>query len=179
MLTEEDQMSMKYSFIVGAANWSLLAGYLVIPGTFTSLQKSVRVEEALKENETGRSVLRTLQNPPLLAIACFFLAAGFTALAWLLRFQKLRRNYTWLIHKLFTPISLNAAAGLLTTLINVYTSRGGGWSVMAIVTTVVTGFIFVTSSSLLIIYKFCILPEIIRKDNMQEAQIPVNPKNNP
>lgn len=102
MLKEEDQMSMKYNFFVGAANWSLLAGYLVIPGTFTSLQKSAKVEEALKENETGRSVLRTLQNPPLLAIACFFLIAGFTALAWLLHFEKLRRNYTWLIHKLFT-----------------------------------------------------------------------------
>lgn len=102
MLTEEDQMSMKYNFIVGAANWSLLAGYLVIPGTFTSLQNSIRVEEALRENETGRSVLRTLQNPPLLAIACLFLAAGFAALAWLLRVRKLRKNYTWLIHKLFT-----------------------------------------------------------------------------
>lgn len=50
---------------------------------------------------------------------------------------------------------------------------------MAIVTTIVTGFILVASSSLLIIFKFFVLPEIIRKDNMQRTQDLVDPKNNP
>lgn len=40
---------------------------------------------------------------------------------------------------------------------------------MAIITTVLTGSIHVASSSLLIIYKFLILPDIIRKDIMQET----------
>lgn len=50
---------------------------------------------------------------------------------------------------------------------------------MAIVTTVVTGSILVASSSLLVIYKFLILPEIIRKDNMQETDPPVSSKDSP
>jgi hypothetical protein len=59
---------------------------------------------------------------------------------------------------------LNAAAGLLTTVINVCTSQGGDWSVMAIVTTAVTGATLSVCSSLLVIYKFYKLEKIIKED---------------
>jgi hypothetical protein len=52
------------------------------------------------------------------------------------------------------PAMLNAAAGLLTTLINVYTSRSGHWSVMSIITTVIAGLTFCVFFVLLVIHKF-------------------------
>ncbi|CRL30970.1 unnamed protein product [Penicillium camemberti] len=125
MLKEEAEMDISSNITVGVANWALLAGYLVIPGTFTSLQTSNKVEKLLQVNKAGRTVLHIIQNPPLLAIACFLLVSGIGALIWLVRFPKLRGNYLWLINKLFVPLSLNAAAGLLTTVINVCTSQGG------------------------------------------------------
>ncbi|KAF3004649.1 hypothetical protein E8E15_000588 [Penicillium rubens] len=67
MLKEEAQMDFKYNITASAANWILLAGYLVIPGTFTSLQNSSQVESVLETNSAGRAVLKTIQNPPLLA----------------------------------------------------------------------------------------------------------------
>lgn len=100
MLREEAQMDMVFNITVNAANWALLAGYLVVPGTFTSLQTSNQVEKALQTNQTGRTVLHTIQNPPLLAIACFLLVGGIAAFIWLLHFPKLRENYPWLINKL-------------------------------------------------------------------------------
>jgi hypothetical protein len=99
MLKEEAQMDWKYNVSVGIANWALLAGYLVIPGTFTSLKESNQVEEILKKNTAGRAVLHTIQNPPLLIVACLFLAGGSAALTVL--FRKLRSNYLWLINKIF------------------------------------------------------------------------------
>ncbi|PYH98940.1 hypothetical protein BO71DRAFT_2276 [Aspergillus ellipticus CBS 707.79] len=54
----------------------LLAGYLVLPGTFTSLQDSQILEDSLKATATGQKILSTIQNPPLLAIAGFFLVSG-------------------------------------------------------------------------------------------------------
>ncbi|CAG8091696.1 unnamed protein product, partial [Penicillium salamii] len=132
------------------------AGYLVIPGTFTSLQTSNQVEKLLQVNKAGRTVLHTIQNPPLLAIACFLLVSG---------------EYLWLINKLFVPLSLNAAAGLLTTVINVCTSQGGDWSVMAIVTTAVTGATLSTCSALLAIYKFYKLEQIIKEDEYTKRSL--------
>ena len=101
MLKEEAQMALRYNVTASAANWALLAGYLVIPGTFTSLQKSSHVEEALDKNGAGRTVMRAIQNPPLLAIACLFFAGATSAFVWLLHHQRLRRNYLWLINRLF------------------------------------------------------------------------------
>jgi hypothetical protein len=40
MLLELDTIDWVYNFLSSFANWTLLAGYLVIPGTFTTLQKS-------------------------------------------------------------------------------------------------------------------------------------------
>ncbi|KAI3094438.1 hypothetical protein CBS147333_9973 [Penicillium roqueforti] len=119
MLKEEAQMDMRFSITVGAANWALLAGYLVIPSTFTSLQTSNRVEKTLQTNSAGRAVLHMIQNPPLLAIACLIFVSGIAALTWLKHFPKLRGNYPWLINKVLVPLCLHAAAGLLTTVINV------------------------------------------------------------
>ncbi|CAG8238079.1 unnamed protein product [Penicillium salamii] len=164
MLREEAEMDISFNITVGVANWALLAGYLVIPGTFTSLQTLNQVERALQANEAGRTVLNTIQNPPLLGIACLLLVSGIGALMWLLHFPKIRGNYIWLINRLFTPLSLNAAAGLLTTVINVCTSQAGDWSVMAIVTTTVTGATLSACSALLAIYKFYKLEKIIRED---------------
>lgn len=102
MLRDEAQMETRYNIAVSAANWVLLAGYLVIPGTFTSLQKSSQVEEALRSNKAGQAVLSTIQNPPLLVIAFLFFVGAITGILLLLRVRKLRRTYTWLINKLFT-----------------------------------------------------------------------------
>jgi hypothetical protein len=101
MLREEEEMDLVFNITVSAANWALLAGYLVVPGTFTSLQSSGQVEHALQANKAGRTMLHTIQHPPLLSIACCLLVGGIAAFVWLLHFPKLRGNYVWLINKLF------------------------------------------------------------------------------
>ncbi|KAJ5537498.1 hypothetical protein N7494_006977 [Penicillium frequentans] len=46
MLREEEEMDFIFNITVSAANWALLAGYLVVPGTFTSLQSSDQADFA-------------------------------------------------------------------------------------------------------------------------------------
>ncbi|CAG7932376.1 unnamed protein product [Penicillium olsonii] len=162
MLKEEAQMNWTYNLLASGANWVLLAGYLVIPGTFTSLKESNSVEETLEKNNAGRVVLSTIQNPPLLVFACLFLVTGATVLGWLFKLYK--ANYSWLTNKLFLPATLNAAAGLLTTIVNVCASQGGGWSVMALVTTIVTGVTLVICLGLSVFYKFFKLRKVIQSE---------------
>ncbi|KAJ5569057.1 hypothetical protein N7450_011543 [Penicillium hetheringtonii] len=160
MLREDDQMDLSLNITASVANWALLAGYLVIPGTFASLQSSNQVGHVLNANKTGRIVLHAIQNPPLLVIACLFLAGGIGAMLRLLHFPKLRGNYVWLTNRIFIPVTLNAGAGLLTTLVNVFTSHGGTWSIMAIVTRAVTGTTFLIFLVLLLVYKFYKVPRL-------------------
>ncbi|CAG8272730.1 unnamed protein product [Penicillium salamii] len=111
MLCEEAEMDWRYNLCAGIGNWILLAGYLVVPGTFTSLKKSGQVE-----------------------------------------------------HR---PACLNAAAGLLTTLVNVLASQSGDCSVMALMTFVVTGVTFTLSLALLAVFKFWKLKMVIQDDKLQ------------
>lgn len=99
MLKEEAQMDWRFNLCANAANWVLLAGYVIIPGTFTSLKKSSEVQDVLQTNGAGRVVLKTIQNPPLLAIAFLFLITGSAMLGWL--WVKFKTNYPWLINKIF------------------------------------------------------------------------------
>ena len=99
MLKEEAQMNWKYNLCAGAANWVLLAGYLVVPGTFTSLEHSDLIEHRLQGNDAGRVLLKTIQNPPLLVIACIFLVAGSLVLGRLS--VKFKDSYIWLINRIF------------------------------------------------------------------------------
>ena len=81
------------------AHWTLLAGYLVIPGTFTSLQKSESLEKNLGKTEAGKAIVNTIKNPPLVAIAVFLFVLGAVLTVWL--FWKQKHNYIWLVNRLF------------------------------------------------------------------------------
>jgi hypothetical protein len=79
MLREGEELDLVFNITVSAASGPLSAGYLVVPGTFTSLQSSGQMEHALQANKAGRTVLGTIQKPPLLSIACCLLISGIAA----------------------------------------------------------------------------------------------------
>jgi hypothetical protein len=99
MLLELQNIHWMYNFTASLANWMLLAGYLVIPGTFTSLQKSDSITDKLTQNDAENAILKTIQNPPLVAIAWFLLGIGMGVISFL--FYRWRKNYLWLINRLF------------------------------------------------------------------------------
>lgn len=100
MLLEVDYMPWMYNVIASIAHWTLLAGYLMVPGTFTALQRSGQVQDALAKDDVGQAVLSTIQNPPLLAITCILFVASTAALGWL--YWEWRSNYIWLVNRLFS-----------------------------------------------------------------------------
>ncbi|CAI7667860.1 unnamed protein product [Penicillium crustosum] len=151
MILEADGIAWQDNVLASTAHWILLAGYLVIPGTFTSLQKSDTVRNDLAENETGEWILNTIQNPPLLAIACVLFISGLAIMGWL--FWEYRGNYIWLINRIFIPTLLNALAGFLTTIISLYTAHDGDWSIMVLLTVITSGLSVACSLILLYIYK--------------------------
>ncbi|KAF7588274.1 hypothetical protein BBP40_005928 [Aspergillus hancockii] len=167
MLVELDNMWWVYNLAASIAHWVLLAGYLVIPGTFTSLGRSNEVEKTLQGNGAGEAILGTIQNPPLLVIACLFFAAGVLIFSWL--YWEMKTNYIWLVSRIFMPASMNAAAGLLTTMVNIYTAREGDWSVMALATAIITSVTLATSGALVLIYK------VVKMATLREADRPAPP----
>lgn len=140
MLLKQDHIPRLHNILAALFVWLLLAGFLVFPGTFTSIRESIDERENDKnteDSEAVKAILKGVKNVPLLVIAticCVVAAIGMISLA----FRHVR-NYVWLINRLLLPGVANSLAGLISTLIAVYTQRNGDWSVTAKITAIIEG----------------------------------------
>ncbi|OBT39560.1 hypothetical protein VE00_09471 [Pseudogymnoascus sp. WSF 3629] len=158
MLLELDAIPMMHNLLAGFFSWLLLAGYMVLPGTFASMRSSQSVKDSA--NKAGKLVLKVVDNVPLLwigGICCLIGAAGMFCLSWIWS-----GNYDWLLTRIIIPGVLHSTAGLITTLISVYTAHGGIWSVTAVVTAVVTGSSTIGMLALFFIYDTWLLQKVRR-----------------
>ncbi|KAI1086051.1 hypothetical protein F5B19DRAFT_480596 [Rostrohypoxylon terebratum] len=134
LVIEAYEFSGKYNLLAAVASWLLLAGFVIIPGTYTSLQKA-----DLGATGAGKVLNNVIQHTSLLGIAitcCILGIAGIGVLWWWFR-----NSYVWLNDRIFLPGILNATTGLVTTLVNIYTAKNGAWSATAIATVTLIGVI--------------------------------------
>lgn len=68
------------------------------------------------------------------------------------------------------PATLNSVAGLLTTIVNVYTAQQGVWSVTAKITAITTGCLIAVAGGLFAAYNFWILEKV--RDDHEAAYYP-------
>ena len=99
MLLQLDQIPSLHNLLAGLFTWLLLAGYVVLPGTFTSLKRLDGTSGAAHSNPAEKVVLSTVQNAPLLWIAATIYIVGASGLLWL--WWKWKDNYVWLVNRIF------------------------------------------------------------------------------
>lgn len=151
MLLSLDKIPRIHNILASFFGWLVLAGFVVFPGTFTSI-KDLPEDPGLAGQASD--ILDHVQNIPLLIVAAVCRGIGALGLLWLV--FRWRRNYVWLLNRIFLPGATNALAGFISTLMTVYSQKDGNWSVMATVTgvvevvdLVVCGVLFLLSTLLL------------------------------
>ncbi|EXJ80742.1 hypothetical protein A1O3_07026 [Capronia epimyces CBS 606.96] len=139
MLLHLDDISSTYNLLASLFTWVILAGFLVVPGTFTTFKRTQAFQDLNDDdsNEVAHTIVHTVANIGLLWLSGAFCVLGGLGCLWL--WFRWRQNYIWLINRIFLPVTLNSVAGLITTLVNVYTAQKGIWSVTAKITAIVTG----------------------------------------
>ena len=121
MLLGLDSVSPIHNILASLSVWILLAGYIVFPATFTKLQSDEMDEKANSNIE--QHALRAVRNVPLLYVAAFACGIGVFGFLWLWWVH--RKNYVWVINRIFMPALLNSIAGLVSTIVNVYSAQDG------------------------------------------------------
>jgi hypothetical protein len=91
MSVRANQARKRYNLSAGIFAWLTLAGYVVLPNTFTSIQKS----EALDKSEGGKVIQNTVRNIQILPFASIFCGVGTIGMGYL--WWRFRRNYIWLL----------------------------------------------------------------------------------
>jgi hypothetical protein len=87
MSLKANKISAKYNILAALCSWLTLAGYIVVPRTFTSLENS----ESLRSSKGGKVVQDTIQNVPLLPLAAIFFIIRTARSCWLWRIWQ--QNY--------------------------------------------------------------------------------------
>lgn len=159
MLLHQDDIPLLHNILAAVFVWLLLAGFLVFPGTFTSLQKSVEGHDAKTlGDQAAQLIVKSIKNIPLLVIAAIM--CGISALGMLYLAFTHAKNYVWLVNKLFMPGMTNSLAGLVSTLIGVYSQQHGTWSITAKITAMVEGGSLCVCGGLFLLYHLTFLKQI-------------------
>jgi hypothetical protein len=100
MCTQSHQARKRYTIGAALFSWLILAGYLVLPNTFTSLQSSNTLSGS-KGGQLLQSTVRNVKLLPFAGVLCLIGVAGISRL-----WYKWRRNYVWLITYIFMYVKL-------------------------------------------------------------------------
>ncbi|KAL7784374.1 hypothetical protein V8C37DRAFT_357951 [Trichoderma ceciliae] len=161
MLLQQDDIPLLHTILASIFVWLLLAGFLVFPGTFTSLQHSVETkgdDDHTFGDQAAKLLVRSIKNIPLLVIAAVM--CGISATGMLILTIKHAKNYVWIVNKLFLPGMTNSLAGLVSTLIGVYSQQQGTWSITAKITAIVEGASLCVCGSLFLLYQLAFLKQV-------------------
>ena len=154
MLLSIDTIPKIYNFLAALSTWILLAGYVLLPGAFTSLQNMPAPVDSsdpdYDPNVVQTWILERVRNTPLLYIASAY--STFGVLGMCLLWFRWRSNYVWIINRIFHPGTLNSLAGIISTIVNVRTAQQGKYSLTAIVSIAVTAVSTVVNGALSIVY---------------------------
>ena len=100
MLLAQDNIPRLHNILASLFQWILLAGYLVLPATFNSINRSKDVQSSSDSgNFAAKAALATVRNVPLLYIGAFSAGIGLIGKTWL--WCAHRPNYVWLVNKIF------------------------------------------------------------------------------
>jgi hypothetical protein len=98
MLLDMDKVPRLHNILSSFFTWILLAGFIIFPGTFTTIS-GLGNDAAVQTNQTASTVIASVKNIPLLAIAGACTGLGALGMVWLWWYW--RHNYVWLLNKIF------------------------------------------------------------------------------
>ncbi|KAJ0120463.1 hypothetical protein J7T55_015190 [Diaporthe amygdali] len=167
MLLSLDKIPRLHNILAAFFGWILLAGFIVFPGTFTSIRDLSEDPDVADKSPAASVILDQVQNVPLLVVAAVCCGIGAAGLLWLA--FRWRSNYVWLLNRVYLPGATNALAGLISTLVVVYSQKHGDWSVTAKVTGIVEGADLVVCGSLFV-FNTLLLKRVQRKHGREMEQ---------
>jgi hypothetical protein len=96
MLLHLDDIPRLHNILAAVFTWILLAGFLVIPGTFTTFKNRT---DTSNSNSVEDAIVHSIAHVGLVWVSGAFCVIGAVGCCWL--WFLWRQNYVWLINKIF------------------------------------------------------------------------------
>ncbi|KAH8785747.1 hypothetical protein F5883DRAFT_91512 [Diaporthe sp. PMI_573] len=171
MLLNLDKIPRAHNIFANLFAWLVLIAFVVAPCNFTGFpaDRSLMVSDNDDLSSiplTTTATLKKIPSIPLLAICCAAFFLGVLGMLWLAVYW--RRNYIWLMNRIYLPLILNSLAGFIATIVVVHVQHGWHWSVAALVTVSVEGASLAVGLSLFALYQYWLLAKL-RREHYRET----------
>ncbi|KAK4457331.1 hypothetical protein QBC42DRAFT_318519 [Cladorrhinum samala] len=170
MLLTLDKIPRLHNILVLFFAWILLAGFVIMPGSFTSEQRAVDEQSGGIPINLGsdKKLILTKANTATMVVGFVLVVAGTFGTAWLA--LRWRRNYVWLLNRVYMPLVMNSSVGFIATVIGVYAMQSGEWSTQAIIAALIEASIFVVGGLLFLVYNYWLLMRLRGEGAEEEEQ---------
>lgn len=125
MLLHLDEIPRMYNILSSLGTWIILAGFLVVPGTFTTFKESKAFRDADSDNDdnnqVAHAIAHSIANIGLLWLSGSFCVVGTVLCLWL--WWLWRYNYVWLVNKIFMYVSLPGVFPSSSSLVSCFSDR--------------------------------------------------------
>ncbi|KAJ7067367.1 hypothetical protein C8F01DRAFT_980254 [Mycena amicta] len=158
MLLALDSIPTMYNLLTSFFTWILLAGFVLFPGTFTSLQEK---PQSTALGITAANVIKHVSY--VVAWACTGIGAA--GMLWL--WFRWYANYIWLVNRIFLPGLLNSLAGVISTLSSVLGAQDATLSIASTSTIIVTSATAGVCGILTAFYMFVLIRSLKKKHDRQ------------
>ncbi|KAK0638730.1 hypothetical protein B0T16DRAFT_462483 [Cercophora newfieldiana] len=128
MLLSLDAITRLHNILASFFTYILLLGFVLLPGSFTPAPPSPTPSKPTTTTPPPPSSPTTPEKV-FIALGFHCIIVGVLGVVWLgIRW---RRNYVWVINKIYIPVVLNGVVGIVGTVVGVVMAEGGFWSVTA------------------------------------------------
>lgn len=167
-----EEVPRMHNLLSGVFTWILLAGFVVLPGTFSTLEafqsKSGEFQKVLQSiHHLPLCVLflstRVYSSDALSRLVIAFGCSGLGACGMLLFWWRWAHNYVWVLNSIFVPGMLNGLSGVVSTFASIYGAQNGVYGASSIATLAATGACTVICGILTAIYSLWKLDRVKRR----------------
>lgn len=173
MLLNLDKIPRAHNIFANLFAWMVLVGFAIAPGNFTgpdasSLRLSEKDQVLSTPLTTTTTTLKAIPSIPLLAVGWASFLLGVLGMLWLAVYW--RKNYIWLMNRVYLPLLLNSLAGLIATLVIVHVQHRWYWGICALVTVSVEGASLAVSLVLFVLYDYWLIAKLKREHYRQTSR---------
>ena len=172
-----------HNLLSGLFTWILLAGFVVLPGTFASLESNSttagefnKVLHSIHHVSLCVHFLSTsvYSSDVLSRLSIAFGCCAIGALGMLIFWWRWAHNYVWLLNSIFVPGMLNGLSGVVSTIAGIYGSQNGQYNSSSIATLAVTGGCTIICGFITLIYSHWKLGRVKRRHDDEMVQMKNN-----
>lgn len=173
MLLQLDKIPRAHNIFANLFAWMILVAFVIAPGNFTGFpaDRSLMVngdDDVSSMPVTTTAMLRKIPSVPLLAICCVSFFLGVLGMLWLAVLW--RRNYIWLMNRIYLPLILNSLAGFIATLVIVHVQHGWHWSIAALVTVSIESASLAIGLGMFALYQYWLLAKLKREHHRETSR---------